>query len=111
MGILADKIRNLVKLDFPYTGVRIVFVLDGKTTSIKLVDEQYSLRGLLVQTIELSSMDCPEDAEICSSLVAFFLKVENAVRRLIRDDNLELITSVDGLLQKLFPIIPGSKIA
>lgn len=110
MGFLANKIKNQVKLDFPYTGVKIISVLEGWETNIKIVDEQYSLHGLIVQTIELYSIQEPQGAEIYMNLLSAYLNISNMFTRLIREDNLELADSEEGLLQKILPTVVGAKI-
>lgn len=57
MGLLAQKVKETPKLDFPFTCVEIVAQDSGKVTTIKVVDECYSLHGCVVKTIELPSFE------------------------------------------------------
>lgn len=57
MGLLAQKAKEIPKLDLPFTIVKITASDTGKSTTIKIVDECYSLHGSIVKTVELPSFE------------------------------------------------------
>ena len=83
MGLLSKMISEIPKFDLAFTIVELVSLLDGTKTTIKIIDECYSAKGIVVKTIELYSFD-GEFAPLYNYYLSKYLelakKVEEAVR-------------------------------
>lgn len=83
MGLLSKMISEIPKFDLAFTVVELVSLLDGAKTTIKIIDECYSVKGIVVKTIELYSFD-GEFAPLYNYYLSTYLelskKVEEAVR-------------------------------
>ena len=83
MGILTKMINECPKGDFAFTVIKLVSLCDGAETVINIIDARYSIKGVVVKTIEFPSFE-GEFAPIYQSTLAKALelavKCENAVR-------------------------------
>lgn len=83
MGLLTKMISEIPKFDLAFTVVELVSLLDGAKTTIKIIDECYSVKGIVVKTIELYSFDgefAPLYNYYPSKYLELSKKVEEAVR-------------------------------
>lgn len=83
MGLLAKAIREVPKYDLQFTAVNLVSKLEGISTTIKIIDERYSLKGLVVKTIELYSFE-GEFAPLYNYYLKEYLELANKVELSIR---------------------------
>lgn len=83
MGILTKMMQECPKGDFAFTAIKLVSLCDGAETVINIIDERYSIKGVVVKTIEFPSFE-GEFASIYLSTLANALelarKCEDAVR-------------------------------
>ena len=57
------------KYDLAFTVVKLVSISDGRETTIKIIDDCYSIKGVVVKTIELYSFEGE-----CAPLYIYYLK-------------------------------------
>lgn len=57
MGLLTKMIQERPQFDVDYTVVKLVSRSDNKETAVKIIDECYSKKGLVVKTVELESFE------------------------------------------------------
>lgn len=84
-------INNKVKLDVPFTDLKIISFSTGEITYLHLLDEEYSLNGITVHTVPCLSFDIPE----YTTLVTATMKVYVYFKTLIDNDCLNLVTPDD----------------
>lgn len=81
-------INNKVKLDVPFTDLKIISFSTGEITYLHLLDEEYSLNGITVHTVPCLSFEVPEYA----TLVRSTMQVYTYFKTLIDNDCLSLAT-------------------
>ena len=83
MGLLTKMISECPKLDLAFTVVELVSLCDNKRTTIKIVDEQYSLKGVIVKTVEFPTFEgdfAPLYTDYLSWALNLAQTCENAIR-------------------------------
>ena len=83
MGLLTKMISEIPKFNLAFTVVELVSLLDGAKTTIKIIDECYSKKGIVVKTIELYSFD-GEFAPLYNYYLSKYLELSKNVEEAVR---------------------------